>query len=282
MKNRSTVSVNTRWTLGLMSIPMGLLFTVPFAALIFGTSLSDLASGIEHPLFASALWLSIKTTLISLTLTVAAGTPMAWWLATGPGRWTRPAQVMVDLPIVVPPAVVGIALLQTFGRSGIFGVHFDSLGLQIPFTTLAVILAQVMVAAPFYIQASAAAFRGIDENLLVVARTLGQQPRGVFFRVVLPLALPGIVGGAALAWARAMGEFGATLLFAGNLPGVTQTMPLAIYTALESDVQLAISLALVLAGIAVFSLFSLRLLPSTRHRRGSTSGSFNIDAEHRS
>ena len=130
-----------------------------------------------------------------------------------------------------------------------------------PFTTIAVVLAQVVVSAPFYIQATAAAFRRVDPDLLLVGRTLGQSPAGTFFRVAVPLALPGLISGAALSWARALGEFGATLLFAGNLTGTTQTMPLAIYMALESDVRVALALSLVLAAVSVLLLFGLRLAP---------------------
>jgi molybdate transport system permease protein len=168
----------------------------------------------------------------------------------------------VDLPIVVPPAVVGIALLLTFGRSGLLGAPLTALGIQIPFTTIAVVLAQVVVSAPFYVQAAAAAFRRVDPDLLIVARSLGQRPRGAFFGVALPLALPGLMGGAALAWARALGEFGATLLFAGNLPGITQTMPLAIYAALEVDVRVAVALSLALAAVSVLLLLALRAAPT--------------------
>jgi molybdate transport system permease protein len=177
--------------------------------------------------------------------------------------------VLVDLPIVVPPAVVGIALLQTFGRRGVFGGWLASLGLQIPFTTTAVVLAQLVVSAPFFIQAASAAFRSVDADLLIVARTLGQSPGGAFVRVALPMALPGVIVGAALAWARALGEFGATLLFAGNLPGTTQTMPLAIYMALESDVRVATALALVLATISLLLLLGLRAAPAVWARFGS-------------
>jgi molybdate transport system permease protein len=237
------------------------LLALPVLALLFGSSPTEILAGLKHPLFAQALGLSAKTTIISLFIVVVAGTPLAWWLATGSHRQTRVVELFVDLPIVLPPAVVGIALLQVFGHSGLFG------SLQIPFTTTAVVLAQVVVSAPFYIQATAAAFRRIDEDLILVARTLGQSPRGTFFRVVAPIALPGMIGGAALAWARAIGEFGATLLFAGNLPGVTQTMPLAIYTALESDLRIALALSLVLAGIAVVLLFGLRMAPAGWRRR---------------
>jgi molybdate transport system permease protein len=169
--------------------------------------------------------------------------------------------------------VVGIALLETFGRRGLFGGVLTALGIQIPFTTLAVVLAQLVVSAPFYVQAAAAAFRRVDSDLLIVARTLGQSQRGAFLRVAVPIALPGLVGGAALAWARSLGEFGATLLFAGNLPGTTQTMPLAIYMALESDVRVAIALSLVLAGVSVLLLLALRLAPTIWSRTSDASSS---------
>lgn len=250
-----------RWPLVVAAAPILLLLVVPLIALALASSAADLAVGVGSPLFAPALWLSARTTAVSLALVVATGTPLAWWLATGSGRGTRVVEALVDLPIVVPPAVVGIALLETFGRSGLFGAQLGALGIQVPFTTLAVVLAQVVVSAPFYVQAAAAAFRRVEPDLLIVARTLGQSQRGAFLRVAVPIALPGLVGGAALAWARALGEFGATLLFAGNLPGTTQTMPLAIYAALESDVRVAVALSLVLAAVAVLLLLALRAAP---------------------
>jgi molybdate transport system permease protein len=246
----------------LAAAPILVLLVLPLVALFVASSPADLAAGTRSPLFGPALWLSARTTAISLVLVLAAGTPLAWWLAAGSGRANRVVEAIVDLPIVVPPAVVGIALLETFGRRGLFGPTLGALGIQIPFTTLAVILAQVVVAAPFYVQAAAAAFRRVDGDLLIVARTLGQSSRGAFLRVAVPIALPGLIGGAALAWARALGEFGATLLFAGNLPGTTQTMPLAIYMALESDVRVAVALSLVLAAVSVLLLFALRMIPS--------------------
>jgi molybdate transport system permease protein len=242
--------------------PILALLVLPLFALLVASSPAELVAGVRHPLFGSALWLSARTTGVSLVLVIALGTPLAWWLAAGSGRVTRTVEALVDLPIVIPPAVVGIALLEAFGRRGLFGGALTALGIQIPFTTLAVVLAQLVVSAPFYVQAAAAAFRRVDPDLLVVARTLGQSPRGAFFRVAMPIALPGMVGGAALAWARSLGEFGATLLFAGNLPGTTQTMPLAIYMALESDLSVAIALSLVLATVSVLLLLVLRLAPA--------------------
>jgi molybdate transport system permease protein len=217
--------------------------------------------GLQDPLFGPALWLSTWTSMVSLVIIVGFGTPLAWVLARSSSKGAGVLEGMMDLPIVLPPAVIGFALLQTFGRSGLLGTPLSMMGLQIPFSTVAVVLAQVVVAAPFYVQSAIAAFRRVDPELLLVARTLGRSPVRTVVSVAVPLALPGLIGGAALAWARALGEFGATLLFAGNLPGVTQTMPLAIYMALESDVRVALALSLVLAAMAVLLLFLLRGLP---------------------
>lgn len=242
----------------LAALPMLALLAVPLIALAGASSPTELVAGVRHPLFGPALRLSALTTTASLALVVATGTPLAWWIATRPRRRVRWAESLVDLPIVIPPAVIGIALLETFGRNGLFGPALAAAGVRVPFTTVAVVLAQVVVSAPFFVQAAAAAFRRVDDELLIVARTLGQAPAGAFFRVAVPLAAPGVAAGAALAWARAMGEFGATLLFAGNLPGTTQTMPLAIYTALESDARAAVALALVLAAAGGLLLLPLR------------------------
>lgn len=238
------------------------LLVLPAVALVLASSPAQLMAGVRHPLFLPALWLSARTTMLSLLIVVAAGTPLAWWLGRSAGRGRRLVQLLVDLPIVLPPAVVGVALLQTFGRNGLLGPALEVVGWRIPFTTSAVVLAQVVVSAPFYVQSAAAAFRRVDPDLLIVARTLGQTASGAFLRVAVPVALPGLIAGAALAWARSIGEFGATLLFAGSLPGRTQTMPLAILTALESDVRAALAIAVVLAAIAVLLLLGLRAAPA--------------------
>ena len=248
--------------LTLAALPLLLLLVLPVSALIAAATPADLAAGLRHPLFAPALRLTLVTSLLSLGIVVVLGTPLAWWLASAGERLPRVARVveaLVDLPIVLPPAVVGIALLQTFGRGGVLGPALSAAGLQIPFTATAVVIAQVVVSAPFFVQGATAAFRRVDGDLLLVARTLGQTPAGAFARVALPMAAPGLAGAAALALARAVGEFGATLLFAGNLTGVTQTMPLAIYMALESDVRVAVALALVLGGVSAALLVALRL-----------------------
>ena len=239
---------------------------VPVVALFVTGTPADWLAGIRHPITAPALVLSMVTTALSLAVLVVFGTPLAWWLGRSESRAARLIETVVQLPIVVPPAVAGLALLLAFGRRGLIGPLLEGLGINIAFSTVAVVLAQVFVAAPFYIQAATAAFAGIDENLLVVARTLGARPATVLVRVALPLARRGLVAGAALAWARALGEFGATLMFAGNLSGRTQTLPLAVYTALESDVRAAQALAVILVVIA------LAVIVFLRPRHGRTRG----------
>ncbi len=227
---------------------------LPVAALFATTSASEVLLGLRAPLVLPALWLSLGTTAASLGIVVALGTPLAWLLSRGKGRLARAVETAVQLPVVIPPAVAGLALLLAFGRRGLLG----GLGLQLAFTTSAVVLAEVFVAAPFYLQAATAAFRRVDEELLIVARTLGAGPLRTFLRVALPLARPGLTSGAAMAWARALGEFGATLMFAGNLTGRTQTLPLAIYTAMESDLRAAQALSLILVLIAFILLLVVR------------------------
>jgi molybdate transport system permease protein len=239
-----------------------MVLALPLAALFLSASVADLRAGASSPLFAPALWLSLRTTAISLLLTVLGGLPLAWWLASSTSRAARVVELVVDLPIVIPPAVIGVALLQTFGRRGLLGPALGGVGISLPFTEAAVLLAQVVVSAPFFVQAAANAFRKVEVDLLIVARTLGASPAAAFFRVAVPVALPGLVVGASLAWARALGEFGATLLFAGNMPGRTQTMPLAIVTALESDVRVAVVFSLVLAALGSVLLLTLRLVPA--------------------
>ncbi len=235
-------------------LPLIALLALPLIGLLLAAPLGEMAVGFSHPLFGAALALSVRTSLVSLALIVVFGTPLAWWLARAPQRsaWN----LLIDLPMVLPPAVVGLSLLLLFGRQGVLA----SLG-GLAFTSTAVILAQTIVAAPFYLQSATTAFRRVDTDLILVARSLGADTKGAFLRVALPLALPGLISGAALAWARALGEFGATLFFAGNLVGVSQTMPLAIYTALETDVRAALALALMLAAAALALLAALRMLP---------------------
>jgi molybdate transport system permease protein len=243
---------------GLLATLLVALLALPVLGLVLATRPGELLAGLRHPVAGPALWLSLTTTAAALAIVLVLGTPLGWWLAGRRDRLGRAVETMVALPVVIPPAVAGIALLLTFGRRGLVGAWLADWGWSISFSTTAVVLAQVFVSAPFYVQAAVSAFRGLDPSLLVVARTLGASPARVFFAVALPLAAPGLIGGGAMAWARALGEFGATLMFAGNLEGKTQTLPLAIYTALESDMRAAQALALLLVVVAFGLLLVVR------------------------
>jgi len=237
---------------------MLLFLVLPVVALFVTSGPAAWLEGLRHPITAPALLLSLVTTAISLACVLVFGTPLAWWLARTRSRTARFVETCVQLPIVVPPAVAGLALLLAFGRNGLVGPLLGRADVALAFTTAAVVLAQTFVAAPFYIQAATASFAALDENLLVVASSLGASRARVLFRVALPIARRGLVAGAALAWARALGEFGATLMFAGNLEGKTQTLPLAVYTALESDLRAAQALSVVLVVVAIALLVLLR------------------------
>jgi molybdate transport system permease protein len=228
---------------------LGLLL-LPVAGVLSGLPADPFDPGVLGP-----LWLSVTTSLAALLGVVLLGTPLAWRLSRrGPGA--RLLGALVELPLVVPPAVVGVGLLLATGPHSPLG------WLQLPFHTVAVVLAQMVVAAPLYVQAAASAFRRVDPELLLVARSLGSSPSAAMWRVALPVAAPGLAAGASLAWARALGELGATLLFAGNLPGVTQTLPLAILAALESSLQRAQVLSLWLLLLGLVALVAAQLAAS--------------------
>jgi molybdate transport system permease protein len=201
-----------------------------------------------------ALGLSLMTTAISMVLVIVLGTPLAYLLARRRFRGAVVVEALVDLPIVLPPAVAGLALLMAFGRNGLVGQWLDQGGITLGFTTAAVVMAQVFVAAPFYVIAARGGFARIDRDVEDAAADLGAPPGQVFRTVTLPLIAPSLIAGAVLAWARALGEFGATIMFAGNFPGVTQTMPLAIYGrfgAGDLPTALLLSVVLLVASLAV-------------------------------
>jgi len=241
---------------GLFSI----LIALPLAA-IFMRALPTglLGEAVGRPVVLDALRLSFFTTLLTLGVTLALGTPIAYLLA----RRRFPGRVVVDslveVPMVLPPAVVGIGLLMAFGRRGLLGPALESLGLTISFTTTAVVVAQFFVAAPFYVRAARAGFLAVSREPEEAARTDGASEWFTFWRVTVPMAFPALLGGAAMCWARALGEFGATIMFAGSLQGKTQTMPLAIYSALEGDLDAALVLSAILAIVSFSALLVLRL-----------------------
>jgi molybdate transport system permease protein len=215
---------------------------------------------LHRPLVTEALRLSLVTSLSSLLLALLCGTPVAYLLARQRFSGAVLLDTLIDLPMVLPPTVAGVALLMAFGRRGILGTWLNVVGLQISFTSVAVVLAQSFVSAPFYIRAARAGFQSVDQELERVAYTLGYSPLRTFLRVTVPLSFPALLGGAVMAWARALGEFGATIMFAGNLIGRTQTMPLAIYTAMESDLTAALVLSAILILVSFAVLFCVRLL----------------------
>jgi molybdate transport system permease protein len=215
-----------------------------------------LLDALGRPIVVEALRLSLLTSGLVLLLALLLGSPLALILARRRFRGIGLLDSLVDLPIVLPPAVAGLALLLTFGRRGLLGAPLAALGVELPFTTAAVVLAGVFVAAPFYVRAARSGFLSVPRELEEAARVEGASEWQVFRFVTMPVAAPALFGGAILCWARALGEFGATIMFAGQFIGRTQTMPLAIYAALESDVDAALALSVVLLAIS-FALLVL-------------------------
>jgi molybdate transport system permease protein len=239
-----------------------LFLAVPLGALVWRAVASGRGLAPETvATLRQALTLTLLTSLASLAVVVALGTPLAYLLARRRFPGARVVDTLVDLPIVLPPAVAGIALLMAFGRRGVAGRWLDEAGIAVVFTPAAVVLAQVFVAVPFFVRAAKSGFARVDRDLEEAAADLGASPATVFRTVTLPLARSGLAAGAVLAWARALGEFGATILFAGNLPGQTQTMALAIYGRYGAgDLEAALLLALVLLGASLAILLGVRLL----------------------
>lgn len=240
---------------------VGAFLLLPIVALLLQVRPAKLLAELGEPAVIDALRLSIVTSAVATLFVFLLGLPVGLLLATRDFRGKRFLEALVALPMVLPPTVAGLALLLAFGRAGLLGGALSLLGVSIPFSTLAVVIAQVFVALPFFIGAAAAGFRGVDRALLEVAATLRASRPYTAARVLVPLALPSLGAGAAMGWARALGEFGATITFAGNVPGVTQTMPLAVYLRLETDFDAAIALALLLLAVSFGVLFALGASP---------------------
>lgn len=246
--------------LGASALPAGLLvafLALPLVGLIGrATTTGGLLSALGRPVVLESLRVSLLTTSVVLVLGVALGSPLALLLARRHFPGILLVDSLVDLPIVLPPAVAGLALLLTFGRRGLLGTPLSLVGIEVPFSTAAVVLASLFVAAPFYVRAARAGFLAVPFEIEEAARVEGATEWQVFRYVTGPLAAPSLFGGAILLWARALGEFGATIMFAGQFAGRTQTMPLAIYAALESDTDAALGLSLLLLGTS-FALLVL-------------------------
>lgn len=242
---------------------------VPLLALISDAPWSAFPGILSSPTALEALRLSLVTSVLATIVATIVGAPLAWLLARDSLPGTRIIRALVIVPLLLPPVVSGVALLSAFGRRGVIGgVIYDATGWQFPFSTAGVVLAGTFVAMPFLIITLEGAFRSQDREIEEAAAVDGATPRMIFLRITLPLVLPALLAGITLTWARAIGEFGATITFAGNLEGTTQTMPLAVYTALESDRDSAMALSIMLLVVAVAILVSLRgyYLPSRTSR----------------
>jgi molybdate transport system permease protein len=243
---------------------------LPLLSLFLQVSPGTLVSQLGNEVVLDALWVTLKTGLIAHAFVLVLGTPAAYLLGTRRFRGREAVLTALELPLVLPPAVAGIALLAAFGRRGLLGDELSALGIEIPFTQVAVVMAVVFVAAPFYLRQAVAAFAAVDRTFLDASRTLGAGPWKTFRRVALPLAAGGLGAGSTLAWARGTGEFGATIMFAGSLQGVTQTLPLAIYAELDLNRTVAIAIGALLVVFSAAILLSVKVLLSWR---GSTSTS---------
>lgn len=234
--------------------------TVPILALVVWTVSEESWAAMASPVARDALLLSIKTTAATMAVLVVVGTPAAYVLA----RWRFPGRrildTLVDVPIVLPPSAAGIALLLAFGRMGLLGQHLEAFGITLSFTTVAVVMAQTFVAAPFYVRQAATGFGEVDRGVEEAALVDGASRTAAFFRVTAPLAFPALVAGALTAWARALGEFGATIIFAGSFQGVTQTIPLAVFKVFQGDTDAAVALSVLVLGFAFAVILSVRLL----------------------
>lgn len=238
-----------------------LFISLPLIALIYRAAGSgQVLDSLSQPLVRDALRISITTSLLTLAIVIALGTPLAFLLARSQFPGKRVVDTLVDLPMVLPPVVAGVALLMAFGRRGILGDALSGAGLDIAFTARAVVAAQIFVASPFYIRAARLGFQSVDQTLEQAAAIDGASRLTAFVYVTLPLAMPALLSGIVLCWARALSEFGATMIFAGNLRGTTQTMSLAIMTAMESNLYTALAISVILLAVSFTALLVFRIL----------------------
>ena len=235
---------------------------LPLVAIFLRVPPGDLFAQLGSEAARDAIVVTLKTTLIAQALILLVGTPAAYLIASHRFRGRPFVITLVELPLVLPPAVAGIALLAAFGRLGLLGGTFDTLGIPISFTQTAVVLAVTYVASPFYFRLAIASFESLDQSLLDASRTLGAGPARTFFRIALPLASRGLAAGAALSFARGIGEFGATIMFAGSLQGVTQTVSLAIYAQFDINFDVALALGALLALVSAAILLLVKLIPA--------------------
>jgi molybdate transport system permease protein len=256
-----------RWFAALLALALVFL-TLPVLAIFLDSPPSELIAALGEPGALDALWLSLKTSAAALAIIVLVGTPAAYLLATRRFRGRALVITLIELPLVLPPAVAGIALLAAVGPSGILGGAIEDAGVQLTFETAGVVVALTFVASPYYLRQAQAAFGALDRSWLDASRTLGASPTRTFVRVAIPVAAPGLLTGGALAAGRALGEFGATLMFAGSLAGITQTAPLAIYERFATDFEAALALSAVLVAVSAAILLLVKLFEGDAAVRG--------------
>jgi molybdate transport system permease protein len=265
---RSKLSQHSEWLFALPSLLLLALLALPVLALLWRAGADGMFVFITQPNAVAALRLSMLTSILSVLIAIVTGTPLAFVLARRKFIGKTFLELVIDLPIVLPPSVAGIALLIAFGRQGVFGAWLNDFGINLPFTTTAVVLAQTFVSAPLFVRAARIGFAEIGPQIVEAAYVEGSNEWQLFRFVMFPLAGRAILSGAILAWTRAIGEFGATILFAGNLEGVTQTMPLAIYLGLERSLTIALALSTVLVFVSFLLLLVTRRLED--HKDNST------------
>jgi molybdate transport system permease protein len=244
-----------------VAVALGFLL-LPLVAIFLRVPPGELFAQLGSEVARDAIVVTAKATLISQALILVVGTPAAYLIASRRFRGRPFVITLVELPLVLPPAVAGIALLAAFGRLGLLGGTFETLGVTISFTQTAVVLAVTYVASPFYLRQAIASFEALDQSLLDASRTLGAGPARTFFRIALPLASKGLAAGAALSFARGIGEFGATIMFAGSLQGVTQTVSLAIYAQFDLNFDVALALGALLVLVSAAILLLVKLIPA--------------------
>lgn len=254
--------LNQLWKL--LALPLLLFIALPLAALIFRVPFADLMASLNETQVKQAITLSLITSLITTLISLLFGTPVAYLLAQRKTNLSRFIDTLIDLPTVLPPSAAGVALLMTFGRRGLLGSGLSSMGIDIPFTLVAVIMAQTFVAASYYVKAATIGYSRIDPELKQAAALDGAGNWQTFRFIAFPLGLTAMLSGMVMTWARALGEFGATIIFAGNFPGRTQTMPLAIYLGFEIDLNIALTLSIILI---ILSFLSLMIVKGFLHRQ---------------
>jgi molybdate transport system permease protein len=272
-RSQETIGISTRaremalkTALGFLLILAVAFIALPVASLFLKSPLDATIRSMQDPVVIDALRLSLTTSTLTILVVVLMGTPIAYVNARFHYPGKEIADSLIDLPVIMPPAVAGIALLMAFGRMGILGHYLNAFGFCIAFTTLAVVMAQVFVSSPFYIRQAKTSFEDVDMAFENAARTLGASRFYTFFHVILPMASNGLVSGAIMAFARSLGEFGATIMFAGNFQGRTQTMPLAIYTAMQGDLDVSLCLAMILVAISFLVIALVKTLTRRVHK----------------